>query len=228
MLDKITDFYCFLGEYVDYLVDIVVAATPIERFLLIVGAILLARYGIIKIPFIPYGNKKSHNGCSLQPEMLKNIEKQSQIIRIKYIDTLYEQMTKLEVIHDDITLKMRSIHNSINPDEKDRGHYTLLVFKMEKDVKNLIRKWFKENHYASRSDLEFKAYTDEKITQVLQRVSFYLDENYKNFNITREQLRKEHEKEFIMYAKEKFKDAFDYARQVSIEKEETVKNILNE
>lgn len=183
--------------------------------------------GIIKIPFLPYGNKKSHEGCSLQSNMLKNIEKQSTIIRIKYIDTLYEQMSKLEVIHDDITLKMRSIHNNINVNLKDQHHYSLLVYRMEKDIKSLIRKWFKENHYAERTELEFKAYSDEKITQILQRVSFYLDENYVGFKISREVLKNEHQKEFISYARTKFKDAFDNARYTSIEKDRIVKDILN-
>lgn len=227
MFTQISNIIIFLGDYVEYIVDIIVAATPIERFLLIVFTLFLARWGVIKIPFIPYGNKKNHDGCSLESDMMANIEKQSTIIRIKYIDTLYEQMSKLEVIHDDITLKMRSIHNNINVDLKDQHHYSLLVYRMEKDVKSLIRKWFKENHFAERTDLEFKAYTEEKITQILQRVSFYLDQNYVGFNITRKQLREEHEKEFISYASLKFKDAFYYARQISIEKDKMIKEILS-
>jgi len=227
VIKELLDIWFLLGDYVEYIVDIIIAASPVERFLLIIVTILLARWGIIKIPFIPYGNKKTHEGCSLQSDMLKNIEKQSTIIRVKYIDTLYEQMSKLEVIHDDITLKMRSIHNHINVNVKDQNHYSLLVYRMEKDIKSLIRKWFKENHFAERTEMEFKAYTEEKIIQILQRVSFYLDENYNGFTLTREKLHKEHEKEFIIYAKLKFKDAFDNARQVSIEKERIIKDILD-
>ena len=186
---------------------------------------LLTSKNIITIPFT-VKKRKSHKGCSLHTHMLKSISDQARIIRIKHIDTLYEQMSMLESIHDEITLRMRAIYNHIAHETQDKEHYSLLVNVLEKEVKGLFRKWFKENHFTSRTELEFKTYVDEKVSQLLQRVSFGIDEKYKGFDFPRDELRKEHEKDFIAFAGNKFRDAFYKARDISAEKEKQVDEII--
>ena len=207
--------------------------SPYElKIVIIVGLLFLAYRGVIKIPFIPIGNKTTHDGCNLQHDIdriiKESVEKSQKILRIKYVETLYEQMSALEVIHDDITLKMKSIYAELATNTKDIEHYNLLVDNMEKEIKGLIRKWFKENHFTTRSEMEFAAYVDEKVSHLIQRVSYHLDTRYKGFKISREVLYETNKLQLIPLAQEKFKKAFYTAREISREREDQVKGIEND
>lgn len=204
--------------------------SPYElKIVLIVGVLFLTYKGAIKIPFLPIGNKTTHDGCNLQHDIdriiKESVEKSQSILRIKYIDTLYEQMSALEVIHDDITIKMKGIYSEIATNQKDIDHYRLLVDDIEKELKGLIRKWYKENHFTSRTELEFATYVNEKVEHLIKRVSYHLDDRYKGFEISRDIIKEKNFTDLVPMAQESFKKAFYLAREISREKESLVKKI---
>lgn len=44
MFSKLSQLIIFIGDYLEYIVDIIIAASSVERFLLIIATILLARW----------------------------------------------------------------------------------------------------------------------------------------------------------------------------------------
>ena len=60
--------------------------SPYElKIVLIVGVLFLIYKGIIKIPFLPIGNKTTHDGCNLQHDIdriiKESVEKSQSIFR---------------------------------------------------------------------------------------------------------------------------------------------------
>ena len=212
-----------------FFIDALQNATPIEAFLLGVLLVYFVGKGIIKLPFVNIGksnsSNKSHYNCELHSDFNKIIENNIKIIRIKTVETLYEQMSNLEVIHEDITVKMKTIFNNMCKNEAEIERYSDLVSVMEHEVKNVTRKFYRDNHFTSRSEIEFSNYVDEKVDHLISRVVYHLDTRYKGYSISRDKLQKANEKELVPYARTKFRKAFYDARAISYEKEKQIREL---
>ena len=191
-----------------------------ERALYIILGIYLSYKGVIKVPFIPIGNKYKQTP----------LDKALKIWMIKTKQTLYEQMNVVEATHSAILFKMKSIYNTLSYEQKDRQHYALLVDSIEKECKSFIRKWCKENHLTSKSATEFNVYKEEKIKFLIELVILELNNNYTNdkFNTTREALQKQNELQLIQFSQVTWNKMFDNIREVSRANEKLISKLEKE
>ena len=202
----------------EYIVQFFTALSIGERFLYILLGIYLAYKGIIKVPFIPIGNKR------------KPIDRALKIWMIKTKQTLYEQMNIVEVIHANLTFKMNALYSETKANESDKQHYKLLTERMEKECKSFVRKWCKENHFTSRSDTEFCVYISEKVDFLIELVIIELNKSYTDnkFSVSREAIHDINEDRLIPYAKEKWRKMFYDIREVSKTNEALIQRLENE
>jgi len=192
----------------------------------------LAFKGIIKIP--GFGTKNGgnvHAKCGNFDSVINLINNAISIyqktIRIKYIETLYEQMTLLEVVHEDITLKMLADFRGLTHDIKDIRNYRVLIKNMEHELKNLFRKWCKENHFTQRTETEYLIYIKEKLQLIQKVITARLDDEFVDYGVSREDLRADNIKHLIPYIQDKYTKIFYDFRDISASKEKEVKK-LNE
>lgn len=213
----------------EYIVDIIINASPIERLSLLIFLLFGTYKGIIKLPFVNFGNKKTHESCNLYEDMNRIIKESvltsQKISRIKTKEILHEQMNALEVVHNEIIYKMKSIYNSISNHDKDISHYEEIIDNLENDIKNMIKNWFRENHLTEKTESEYRAYTITHVGLIISRVTDTLDRKYKNFKIDRETLYKHHADKLITFAKEKYTGVFYTAREISRSFEEKIKEL---
>ena len=138
--------------------------TDAEKILfLIVGGYAVFK-GIIKLPFLSTTKK--------------SIDKYKTIWNIKTKETLYEQMNIVEVSHASIMFVLKKAYLNLNVTDNHAQHYELITQDAQRECKNVIRKWLKENHYTSRTETEFNIYVDEKIESLLEIVTYHFDLKY--------------------------------------------------
>ena len=186
--------------------------TELQTVFLIV-VLFLGYKGIVKIPWIPIGNK-----CA------GSVKK---IWFIKSIETLYEQMNVFEVAHLSIMFSLKKAYLDLTTNEKDNQHYELIVNDAQKECKGNIRKWLKENHLSTHSETEWAVYKKEKIALLLEIVAYHFDLKYKDsyFSITRASLLEKNTSIVIPIAIEKWNKAFDDCRAITKANELKIKNL---
>jgi len=204
----------------DIIVGLFQSETLLELIVRIAVAIYLVFIGVIQIP-----KKKCNPELNL---IVKNsVEKAEKIFRIKSKDLLYEQMSMAEVAQESIMFLMREAYSGISKSGRDIKHYNKILFMAEKETKNMIRKFFKENHFTSRTESEFSNYVDDKIEYLINRVTFILNEEYVDafFIVKRKEV---YEKNFLIVVpatKEKWRKMFYEAREIARAKEKEIKNL---
>lgn len=183
------------------------------KIIIIVGVVFLSYKGVIKIPWIPIGNK-----C-------KDFTKKVWFIRS--IETLYEQMNIFEVAHSSIMFSLKKAYLELTTNENDNQHYELITQEAQKECKGNIRKWLKENHFSSRTQTEWEVYKKEKINLLLEIVTYHFDLKYKDtyFKISRSKLSEKNKQVVVPVAIEKWNKAFDDCREVSIKNELKIKDL---
>ena len=196
--------------------------------IIVIGYLIVK--GIIKIPtFGSKNNNNVHAKCGNFDSVINLINNAVSIyqktIRIKYIDTLYEQMTLLEVTHEDITLKMLSDFRELTSNIKDIRTYRSLIKEMEHELKNLFRKWFKENHFTKRTDQEFIHYIKDKLQLVQKVITAKLDDEFVDYSITRKELRDDNMTNLVPYIQDKYTKLFYEVRDISSVKEKEVEEL---
>ena len=182
----------------------------------IVVILFLAYKGIIKLPFIP-----------TITDRIKTYEK---VWNIKTKETLFEQMNIVEVVHASIMFTLKKAYLNLNVTDKHAQHYELITQDAQKECKNIIRKWLKENHYTDRTEQEFDMYVSEKIDLLLEIVTYHFDLKYKDdfFEISRENLFNTNSAKVIPVARDKWRKMFYDCRDVSRKNEERIKTLEKE
>ena len=98
---------------------------------------------------------------------------------------------------------------------------------MEHELKNLFRKWFKENGFTKKTDTEFIVYIKEKLELVRKVVSGRLDDEFIKYTISREDLRASNIKNLIPHIQEKYTKMFYDVRVITVNKEKELSNLDN-
>lgn len=131
----------------------------------------------------------------------KVMEKSDKIFRIKYQETLYEQMNEAELMWDDArdTLKTNFAKTYDKHNHKsDKVHrmqtfklYEIIIDSLEVDMVGIIRKWLRKNHFLEKSELQYAAYAEEKASLLLTRMTRLFDDKYdeERMHVKREALR---------------------------------------
>ncbi len=182
-----------------------------------------------------------HRGCknysSLAIILEKVMERSDKIVRIKYQDTLYEQMNDAELMWEDVTNHLKDnfakTFDIENPDiEKSEKVYSvkcyiLIIESMETEMMGLIRKWMKKNHFIEKSELSYVDYIEEKIGLLHSKMTRLFDDKYEEDKllINREALRKNMKENVMPIIHKRGTTFFLRAREISIEKSKLIKEI---
>ena len=193
-----------------------------------IGYEIAKKYGVVRFK----KNAKTHNDCPLYPDMLSivnktavdSVNKSRQISKL-YYEIQVEQDNYLDIVHEEILLKMIDDIRILKPSAKELKDYRHMIHNLEQRLKKTIVKWFRENHYAEKSPELFEIYIVEKTNLIIGRVADFLNEEIVDFSFTREQLLEQHQKSLIPYAKEEYRKAFLRAREITIEKENKIEEV---
>ena len=167
----------------EYLIDFILGLSAGERGLYVIGFVFLGYKGIIKLPFIPIGKKKSkkHSECPLYPDMLKRGEIKAEIVEIEKRIQLRQQMNVIEASNIDIIYELQDTYTTICNSRADKKYYSKLIALVEKKCfEPMIRTWLKENHYTSQSEEKFTAYIVKKTGMLLGILKRELKVNIKS------------------------------------------------
>jgi len=159
----------------------------------------------------------------------KAVDRSLKILRIKTIETLYEQMSVLESFHDQMVAKLTRAYNEATSRLCDQMHYKEIIKNIEKEVKGKVRKWFRENHYGEKTDEEFRIYVKEKIGMITDYVTYALDHKYctEHFELSRNAVH-DLNLELIPFITENYTTVFYKAREISKKRQEEIQRLENE
>ena len=232
--------------------------SPVEAMLTTVIFGYLISKGIIQIPSL-IKKKKLKKEKSEQPESLMSMhescpnftsitvilervmEKSDRIFRIKYNETLYEQMNDAELMWVDTkdVLKDNFI-KTFDEENKDDAtkdekllainYYTMVIDNMEVEMLGLIRRWMRKNHFIEKTELEYQAYIEEKIEQLYNKMSRLFNERYDEdvSLVDRKILRNNMNTRSMPIISKRVQKFFLRAKAVAIEKLEKIKKIEEE
>ena len=215
----------------EFLLNLWSESNTLTQILTIIIIIVGVYKGVLVLPFVNIKKKqrKTHEECNLYHDMneiIKNaIIKSQKISKIKDKDIIRDQMNSLEVTHNEILYKMKSIYHSHVKNDKDIAHYNELLDNLEHDIRSMIKAWFRENHLTEKSDKDYRDYVSTRIGLILSRVTDTLNYKYKNFELDRQKLQDIHREELIPFAVEKYTDIFYLARDISQKYETRIKEL---
>ncbi len=181
-----------------------------------------------------------HQNCKNYSSLLIILERAMQdasdIMHIRYIETIYDQMNLAEESWRRIRMILRQgFVENLDEDLEDglkqdaKVCYNLVLDKIGKDLIGLLRKWVKRNHFTEKSDLEFQSYITERLRDLTEFFSIAIQDVYvpeimkfdlerlRNFNL--EKLMPEIGKEIVSF--------FTKARIIAAEKEKKIDKIKN-
>ncbi len=227
--------------------------TPVEAMLTTVIFGYLITKGIIKIPILVKKKKKLksdsllalHENCpnftSITVILERVMEKSDKIFRIKYGETLYEQMNDAELMWADTkdTLKDNFAKTFEEENKGDASkeeklfaikYYSLTIDNMEVEMLGLIRRWMRKNHFVEKSEIEYQAYIEEKTEQLHHKMSRLFDDRYDEdvLLVDREMLRNTMTSRSMPIISKRVQKFFLRARAVSIEKAKVIEKIEGE
>ena len=191
-------------------------ANLLTQIIVVVLVIMGIVKGIIVIPWIKIGNK---------PDL---IDQTLKVWLIKTKQTLYEQMNIVEAAHSAILFKMSEVYRSLNPTLAELQHYEFLIDKIESKCKSILRKCLKENHYTSRTSIEFELYIQEKIAFLIEVAIKDLNDYYRNDyykSVSRQELQAKNLEVLVPFVKEKWRATLYSCREVSRDNEKRIKEI---
>jgi len=232
--------------------------SPVEAMLTTVIFGYLISKGIIQIPSL-IKKKKLKKEKSEQPESLMSMhescpnftsitvilervmEKSDKIFRIKYSETLYEQMNDAELMWVD-TKDVLKDNFSKTFEEENKGdaskeekllamkYYTMVIDNMEVEMLGLIRRWMRKNHFVEKSDIEYQAYIDDKIEQLHHKMSRLFDDRYDEdvLLVNRDTLRNTMKTRTMPIVSKRIQTFFLRAKAISLEKLKVIQKIEGE
>lgn len=178
----------------------ITSMSPVEAMLTTVVVSYLVMKGFIKLPFIkkwredkikrdPNDILSPHRKCVNFPSLLQIMEramtKSDEIMHIKYIETLYDQMTTAEESWIRIRMLLRESFVRLIPtgiDERRKQEakicYNLVLDKLGKDMIGLMRKWMKRNHLIERTEIEYQSYITQRAKDLEEFFSIAIQDVY--------------------------------------------------
>ena len=174
--------------------------------------------------------KKIHSECSLYPDLLNRDLLKEKIKDIKDIIILKEQMSVLASADAKILFIIRSEYLKLTENERDIDHYDKTLLLAKEEIKDLVRKWLRVNHYTAKTDNDFRTYKSGKITDMIDIVSYHLNRSHKNhfFEVTREALLEHNTLKVIPHAIKIWDKMFDDCREIARDYENKIAGLENE
>lgn len=134
----------------------------------------------------------AHKNCINYPSVAnileRVMEKSDRIFRIRYQETLYEQMNDAELLWDaarddlmaNFLLVLKDQDFVITKAEIPSALfiYSKIIDSMEVDVLGVIRRWMRKNHFIDKSEIEYDQYIEEKIELLHDKIVRLFDESY--------------------------------------------------
>ena len=132
----------------------------------------------------------THAGCanysSLTVILERVMEKSDEIVRIKYHETLYEQMNEAELAWSDTKDLLKENYSDLletrNISEESKVFaikcYGLIIDSIEIEVLGLVRRWMRKNHFVEKNTMEYQAYIDDKVNRLQHKSSGLIDRRY--------------------------------------------------
>ncbi len=184
-----------------------------------------------------------HRGCknftSLSVILEKVMERSDKIIRIKYQDTLYEQMNEAELMWEDVTNLLKDNfaitfdNENANVEKSKKVYsvkcYSIIIESMEVEMMGLVRKWMKKNHFMDKSEITYVSYIEEKIGLMHSKMTRLFDDRYEEDRllVSRDVLRKSMKENVMPVVSKRGTTFFLRAREIAIEKSKLIKEITD-
>lgn len=183
---------------------------------------------------------KTHEECELFPEHLAQLKDErsigERITLIKYKDTIYEQMTKVSKYAEKAHKIIYDNYVSLLPENglsETQRKAALVSYRKDlkiaiDETRGFLRKAVKENHFTEKTDVEFNAYTVEKIQEANDKISEVLDAYYLQSVciVDREELRQTNVTNCLPQLKEMITQMFFEIREIAEKKEALIREIL--
>jgi len=218
--------------------------SPIEAMLLTIMVIFLIYRGIINIPFILKKKKKPgtilglHSDCKNFSSFISILDKAmrdtSEIMHIKYIETVYDQMNLVEESWRRIRVDLKqafvkNLSDNISEHHKQDAKvcYNLVIDKIGRDMIGLMRKWIKRNHFTEKTEIEFQTYIGERVKDLEEFFTIAIQDVYvpDQMLVDLKQLRKFSVEKVMPEISREIFSLFTKIRIVAIEKEAEIQKI---
>lgn len=166
--------------------------------------------GTIKLPSWIKTKKKTsdsadpHESCPHKIHLMSMIQSATNatalMIKIDRYDTVREQMNTAEAALETLEsqfkkeyIKIMKANDFVLLDmvgSKDYKHYEEILGNVSLEIKEVLKLWFKENHFIERSDEDFSAYVESKLKILQGKMAEILDLKYAStqFGVSREML----------------------------------------
>lgn len=129
------------------------------------------------------------NSTSIAVILERVMDKSDKIFRIRYQETLYEQMNDAELMWDNSRdalmenfLKVLNDDPDVLPTKNEINAsvflYGKIIDSMEVDILGIVRRWMRKNHFADKTSIEYEAYIDDKTKLLHDKVVRLFDESY--------------------------------------------------
>lgn len=176
--------------------------SPVEAMLSTIMVIyFFYRSGANFIPFLKSKSKKKcddesliglHKDCknfaSFGVILEKVMGKSDKIFRIRYQETLYDQMNEAELMWDTVRdllienyLAVLNSHELVITKAEINSavyFYGKLIDGMEVDILGVVRRWMRKNHFADKAPIEYEAYINDKTKLLRDKVMRLFDESF--------------------------------------------------
>ena len=133
-------------------------------------------------------HRPCQNFTSFQVIIERVMVKSDQIFRLKYQDTLYEQMNEAELLWDGTKDLLRlnfaktfDLENPKLPKEQRFASvdcYSNIIDSVETEILGLIRRWMRKNHFMEKSEIEYETYITEKTKLLYDKMTRLFDDRY--------------------------------------------------
>ena len=182
-------------------------------------------------------HKSKDNKTPFQEVFARVLDKSEKIFRIKYHDTIYEQMNEAELMWEDASSKLKDnfmkTYDKYNPEssKEQKRHivevYSLIIDSLELKTVGLIRKWMKKNHFIEKTEIEYTAYTEEKIKILHEKMSRMFDLKYDEdiMLVSREVLRNEMIENVMPFISKSGQMFFLKAREIAVSKVKLIEEL---
>ena len=225
--------------------------SPVEAMLSTIIAIYFAyRGGVNLLPKLKKENIKEENkslmeihaSCpnytSLVVIIERSMEKSDAIMRIKYQETLFEQMNEAELAWDEVKDTLKDHYSNLLEGrgilEESKIYaikcYNLIIDSMETETLGLIRRWMKKNHFIEKNTMEYQAYIDDKVDKLHHKITRLIDNSYEEEKmiVPRKELRKSNIEICLPIIQKRTNLFFLRAKEIAIEKNELIKKLKEE
>jgi len=228
---------------------IIKTMSPVEAVLSTIIFAFLVYRGYINIPAFLKRKKADaptdptdltgiHRSCVNYSSLLiileRAIKDSDEIIQIKYIETVYDQMNLAEEYWSRIRMQLREAFVSLlDPSLSSKQAqdakicYNLILDKLGGELLGLIRKWIKRNHFLEKSEIEFKAYIDQRVGDLEEFFSISIQDIYmpSGIQVDIETLRTFNIEQVMPGIAKELADFFMRARAISAEKAAKIASI---